>query len=671
MNACIHAARRHVSARVAGINHHMARRLDQLQPLCAPQRRSRALMQGVFWGLIAASGVAGFVDSPTALAQDSTQATDELVLMPTVAKRDRYSIRFGASPVAAVVEAPKSDDASTAETPAPDAPSTALAPIEAPQQRGRMLLFFLPDTARWADFDPVDGPFFEKLQPIASVAVDGATHARVITLDDGNARVFGGPLDELEGAWRIQVVFDSDFTRRGHLGPGNLVSEVMRVELSRDRVDELTLELVHTIAATSSNDDATHVPNHNHNVEWITRKSTVLSNAMHREVTVRAGVVLPYGYHDLDFPRRHWPTIYVVPDVGGSHLDAARAAPALQSREAQAAVPQAVWVFLDAETPWGHHGFCDSASNGPVARALVEEFIPFLEERFRLIASPDARVLMGHSAGGWSAVHLAITYPEVFGSAFASAPEPLDFSAFQRTNLYRDANLFVARDGSETPSFRGPLGPTDDRVFMSVRDEIACERVLDPDGGSGEQWATWDARWSPFDPQRNAPRSLINADTGEIDVITADAWSKHDIARRVERNFATYAPLFAARIRILCGERDSFYFNESVARLKSKLDAWRAKNPRAASATSEQHGFIEIVPGLTHDGMYPVAQVRFHQEIQEHLRRHGLADAAPVTHRETTSNESLLGSPRTATPGSAADSADGPNRDSAPATRPR
>ena len=576
----------------------------------------------------------------------------------TVAKRDRYSIRIGASPVAAAVEAAKSDDAS--------APATEPAPIDAPQQRGRMLLFFLPDTARWADVDPVDGPFFEKLQPIASVAVEGATHATVITLDDGSARVFGGPLDELEGAWRVQAVFDSDFTQRGHYGPGNLISEVMRVELSRDVSDEPILEVVHAVANASIADGTTQI----RDLEWITRKSALLSNALHSEVTMRAAVVLPYGYHDLDFPRRHWPTIYVVPDSGGTYLDAARAAPALQSRQAQAAVPQAVWVFLDADTPWGHHGFCDSASNGPVARALVEEFIPFLEERFRLIASPPARVLMGHSSGGWSAVHLAITYPDVFGSAFASAPDPLDFSAFQRTNLYRDPNLFVARDGSETPSFRGPLGPNDDRVFMSVRDEIACERVIDPDGRSGEQWATWDARWSPFDPTRNAPRSLIDADTGEIDVITADAWSKHDIARRVESDFATYAPLFAARIRILCGARDSYYFNEAVTRLKSKLEAWSGKHPLVASATSEQHGFIEIVPGLTHDGMYPVAQVRFHQEIQEHLRRHGLAEAAPVTHRETTTQELLRATPRSSQ-GPVANDPNAPNRDSAPAVRPR
>ena len=205
---------------------------------------------------------------------------------------------------------------------------------------------------------------------------------------------------------------------------------------------------------------------------------------------------------------------------------------------------------------------------------------------------------------------------------------------------------------------------------MSVRDEIACERVIDPDGRSGEQWATWDARWSPFDPTRNAPRSLIDADTGEIDVITADAWSKHDIARRVESDFATYAPLFAARIRILCGARDSYYFNEAVTRLKSKLEAWSGKHPLVASATSEQHGFIEIVPGLTHDGMYPVAQVRFHQEIQEHLRRHGLAEAAPVTHRETTTQELLRATPRSSQ-GPVANDPNAPNRDSAPAVRPR
>ena len=65
--------------------------------------------------------------------------------------------------------------------------------------------------------------------------------------------------------------------------------------------------------------------------------------------------------------------------------------------------PVAVWIVLDPESPLGHHGFLDSPSNGKRATALVEELIPHLEERFRLVTRPEGRLVTGHSSGGWAA----------------------------------------------------------------------------------------------------------------------------------------------------------------------------------------------------------------------------------------------------------------------------
>ena len=545
-------------------------------------------------------------------------------------------------------------------TVAPAAAGEQGAPTSA-RPGGRLILFFTPDTARWTGIEPADGPFFEKPQPIHSIAV-GAAEVRdgsEIAFDPRAAVSFGAPLDELDGAWRVQAVLDIDFTARGHLGPGNLVSEVARIELDSTRADEIKIALTRVVpaldAAVAEEAAAESGPADAPRLVWISRRSELLSQHFRRDFALRAGIVLPYGYHDLDHARRIWPTIYVIPGFGGTHRDAARAAEALSSRQAQAAVPQAVWVFLDAETAWGHHGFCDSEANGPVGRALVEELVPFLEERFRLLAKPEARIVHGHSSGGWTAIHLSMSYPEIFGACFASSPDPVDFSAFQRTNLYRDPNLFVARDGAETPSHRVPLAPTEDRVTMTVRAEIAAERAIDPDGRSGEQWAAWEAMWSPLDPLRAAPRRLCDPATGEIDVITADAWSRHDLARRFEKDPEKYGPLLAGRVRLVCGTRDSFYLNEAVARLKAKVDAWRAAKVSRGERPPAGPGFIELLEGLTHDGAYELAQVRFHKAMREHLKDHGLAED-PLPPGRTPPRETR-----------GAEEADGPNRD----TRPR
>jgi len=513
-----------------------------------------------------------------------------------------------------------------------------------PAGAGRLLLFFVPDTARWSGVNPADAPFFDRLQPVASVAVGEVAAGGTITFDEASATTFGGPLAELRGAWRVQAVLDSDFTARGHLGPGNLVSEPTRIELDPTRVDEIRLELTRRIEGAAPDDELggggtgsepRSEPGPEQRAEpspdvvWIQRRSALLSRHFGRDFDLRAGVVLPFGYHDLGFPRRMWPTIYVIGGFGATHLAAAASAAALSAPEARAAIPQAVWVFLDTETAWGHHGFCDSPTNGPVGRALVEEFVPFLEERFRLIAAPEARIVTGHSSGGWTALHLALTYDATFGACFASAPDPVDFSAFQRTDLYRDASLFLTAAGDATPSYRTPLGPGEDRVLMTVRDEIATEHALDPSGRSGQQWAAWDAMWSPYDPSRGAPRRLCDPVTGAIDPVTVEHWSRADIARRFERDPARIAGLFATRIRLLCGTRDSFYLNEAVARLQSKLEAWRAQARGRGETLPEGPGSIELLEGLTHDTLHPAAQLRFHRGMVEHLRAHGLGEAPP------------------------------------------
>jgi len=517
---------------------------------------------------------------------------------------DRYLIRF---PRLAV---------------APEGAAEAAAAPVAPRPGGRLILFFVPDLPRWSGIDPIEGPFLHSPQPTASIEIATPAPGTELAVDPRQMTVFRGPLEELRGAYRVQAVLDLDFTERGHLGPGNLVSEPIQIELSPDREDEVVLEL----SLGPSGSIAPHTPPSVDGVEWIERRSALLSQHFRREFRLRAGVVLPYGYDDLSFPRRFWPTIYVIGGFGANHRAAADAAGALRAPEARGAIPQAVWVYLDADTPWGHSGFCDSETNGPIGRALVEELIPFLEERFRLVARPEARIVTGHSSGGWTAIHLALEHPEVFGAAFASAPDPVDFSAFGRIDLYRDHSAFVGRDGLETPVHRGPLGPNEDRVLMTVREEIGCERAIDPTGRSGQQWAAWNAMWSPFDPARGAPRPICDPETGAIDPIVGEAWSRHDLAWRFERDPDRFGPILLERVRIVCGTRDSFYLNEAVARLKAKIARWKATEEARGRDLADGPGSIELLEGLDHDGAAMAAQPRFHRGMLEHLRAHGLAD---------------------------------------------
>ena len=120
-------------------------------------------------------------------------------------------------------------------------------------------------------------------------------------------------------------------------------------------------------------------------------------------------------------------------------------------------------VVLDPDCGTGHHVFADSATNGPRGRALVEELIPHIEKTFPRDRRARARLLNGHSSGGWSSLWLQVTYPDTFGGIWSTSPDPVDFRDFQRIDLYAPGeNMFRDRDGKRRPIARmgrqaGPL----------------------------------------------------------------------------------------------------------------------------------------------------------------------------------------------------------------------
>ena len=481
---------------------------------------------------------------------------------------------------------------------------------------GRMLLLLCADAQVGPNARPIDAPFFRAPQPMFSVAVERLVPGKPIELGP-DALAFPVPVAELDGTWRVQAVFDRSTDEPGPAAPGNLVSLVQAVTFDRGANDDLSLELTDVLEA----EPLPAAPN----LRWFELRSELLSAALGRPVVMRAGVALPPGWEDPDHRRRMFPAVYVVPGFGGRHTGADTFARMLRAPGSAQVVAQAVWIVLDPEGPLGHHGFVDSAANGPRARALVEEFLPALERQFRLVRRPEARLVTGHSSGGWSALWLQLTHPETFGACFASAPDPVDFSRFQTSDLYRDASLFTAADGRERPSYREFIMDAAERTRMTVRQEASMERVLGPERTSGQQWDAWSAWWSAVDPATRRPRPMFDVVTGEIDrTVVESQWSRHDIRRMVERDPDTFVPILRARVRLLCGARDGFFLERAVEGLRDAVDALvraRAASPRPFAAGP---GYIEVVPGQTHDTMAAAALMRWHAEMRAHLSAHGL-----------------------------------------------
>jgi hypothetical protein len=482
---------------------------------------------------------------------------------------------------------------------------------------GRMKLF-LNGTHSKNRGDPADGPFYEDPQPIYSVAVQSLKPGQRVAFDAG-AVGWPGPIDTLVGEFEVQAVFDAHHTERGHHSPGNLYSKPVTVRLGPEAGAAPLLELTEVVPPIQ--------PNAIDHVVWIDEISPMLTQATGRPTHHRAAVILPHGYDNINHPRRIWPTIYVIPGFGGRFTDVDSYVHMLGASNL-GAVPQAVWVLLDPESPLGHHGFADSQLNGPCGTALVKELIPLLEERFRLIRSPDARLLTGHSSGGWSSLWLQLTHPDFFGGCWSSSPDPVDFSAFQLSDMYHDDNVFVDGQGRPIASYRKPIGPQDDQVLMTVQQEVGMERALDPDGASGEQWDSWNACFGAPGARPGLPRRAFDPVTGAIQHAVIDThWSRFDVTKLVAQRWRELAPVIADKVHVLVGSRDSFYLERAVERLIARIAALRAEDARRGVAPpAGGGGFIEIIPGATHGTAAVIARGRFALSMREYLKSKGFGE---------------------------------------------
>lgn len=501
---------------------------------------------------------------------------------------------------------------------------------------GRLVVIVVRDDAMLPpDFDPLDGPSWDDPQPIFGVDVQSLRPGASVMVG-GAADFFPTPVAQLRpGSYRAAARLHAARTRSDwRKETGNLYSATVKFQIKEGQPGQQVIEIDLTEKTAAP---APPVPP---GVEMVEVRSRLLSDFRGSDVALRAAVVLPIDYDSAS--KREYAAVYEVPGFGGDHTEGFREGRARAAgRRAWPGSPEhALWssafkIVLDPESPNGHTLFADSANNGPCGRALVEELIPAIEARFPLAKSVAARILRGHSSGGWSTLWLAITYPDTFGACWSSSPDPVDFRRFQQTDIYSRPSMFTLPGPGgkqvETTSFRRA-----GKELMTVRQEVGGERLTGPDNTSGAQWASWQAVWGP----RNAnghPAALFDPVTGAIDPAVAEQYRKFDIAEivRASASHAATDPhaaarLFRERIRIVVGDADNFYLNEAVALLREVLAA-TAKDPDGPVPATPQAGYIKIVPGLDHSTIFGSKEIRaIPEEMAAHLRASGLL-AEPAT----------------------------------------
>ncbi len=321
-------------------------------------------------------------------------------------------------------------------------------------------------------------------------------------------------------------------------------------------------------------------------IKLVTLPSQLLSAFHKRPIKHRAAVILP----DADRSIKR-PVLYIVPGFGGDHTMAR----VVDSNPRFGYAKDMIRVVLDPDCGTGHHVFADSAYNGPRGEALIKEFIPHIEKTFNAAAEPGARLLNGHSSGGWSTLCLQVTYPDFFGGTWSTSPDPVDFRDFQQLDIYKDANFFKLADGSSRPVAR--MGK---RAMVFNEPFSKMEEVL----GDGGQLASFEFVFSPLD-DRGRPKRLWDRVTGAVDHETARAWEKYDIRLVLEKNWPALGPKLKGKIHVVMGDMDTFYLEGATKLLKASLE-------RLGSDAS-----VELVPGKDHGSVLtPELAARIDREMR-------------------------------------------------------
>jgi len=361
--------------------------------------------------------------------------------------------------------------------------------------------------------------------------------------------------------------------------PGNLYSAVRRFHLDPLAGYEIRLTLDQTIPPIQMPADTAYV-------KHIKIQSKLLTQFWGQPIYLGATVLLPEGYDA--HPNAHYPVLYeqghfnLRAPLGFSTEPSPADAPPREGRIAGNELykrwsgpgfPRMIAVTFQHPTVFFDDSYAvNSANNGPYGDAIMTELVPYLEQQFRIIRQPYARVLSGGSTGGWESLALQVLHPDFFGGTWTFYPDPVDFSRYQMVDIYNDNNAFLAPGYDppipERPAERTPDGQAD----VTMRQMSQFEDVLGSHGRSGQQFEAWEAVYGPVGPD-GYPKPLWDKLTGKIDPAVAIYMRDHDYDLRyyLEKNWPVIGPQLVGKLHLYCGDMDHFYLNLAVYKLEDFL----------------------------------------------------------------------------------------------------
>ncbi len=389
-----------------------------------------------------------------------------------------------------------------------------------------------------------------------------------------------------------------------NISPGNLYSDVRRVRL--DPAQGFDVELV-----TSNVIPPIEVPPDD---QWVKRfkfESPMLTRFWGRPIYLGATVLLPKDYDQTDFrypvlykqghfslaaPYREW-------EIGGDFYN----------EWIKDDFPRFIVVTFQHPTPYFDDSYAVNSVNvGPYGDAIMQELVPEVERRFRVITEPWGRVLDGGSTGGWESLALQVFHPDDFGGTWSYCPDPVTFTNVEGINIYEDVNAYY----KQHKWYRVPTvnsQETDGAIRQTSEQRNYFELAQGTKGRSGQQLDIWSAVYGPIG-EDGYFKPMWDKVTGEIDPSVSSYWREnYDILEYMKRNWSWLGPKLIDKIHVYMGDMDTYRLEVATI----QLDEWMrtTENPHYP-------GFFLYGDGKPHCWSGPETSAQRLRQMAQHIERH-------------------------------------------------
>jgi hypothetical protein len=316
-------------------------------------------------------------------------------------------------------------------------------------------------------------------------------------------------------------------------------------------------------------------------VKYLRVPNERLSKFWGRPMELGAIVTLPYGWES--HPNARYPVLVHhghFPAGAGSDTwretppDAGARGAAREQQEAAyrfyqdwngPGFPRMIHVLVQHPTPYFDDSYAvNSANNGPYGDAITRDLLPYIEQKFRGIGQPWARVITGGSTGGWEALGVQVFYPDDYNGAWALCPDPIDFRSYRSVNIYDERNAYYYDDNPWKRTPKPGYRDYRDHLYSTFEDRNLVELALGTHGRSAGQHDAWASVFGPVGAD-GYYKPLYDKATGAIDPEVARYWRDHyDLRYIMQRDWATLGPKLRGKIHLTSGTMDNGYLNNAV-----------------------------------------------------------------------------------------------------------